>query len=102
MIITSKKILAVLVWIVYFVIGFIYPTAFSISFTLMTNSSKGWNVNDPDGELFVPLGIAAFLICVFVAIWQIYRLIKMHRKGGFIKKTAFVQGVIVNIITTIL
>lgn len=44
---------------------------------IATNSSKGWNISDPDGKLFISVGII-FLILAF--LWLTFTVIRMITK----------------------
>lgn len=44
---------------------------------IATNSSKGWNVSDPDGKLFIPVGIIVLILAV---LWLVFTVIRMITK----------------------
>ena len=57
---------------------------------IATNSSKGWNVSDPDGELFIPVGIIALILAV---LWLAFTVIRMiSRKFKFFEPVFFGIG----------
>lgn len=44
---------------------------------IATNSSKGWNISDPDGKLFIPVGIFVLILAV---LWLAFTVIRMITK----------------------
>ena len=80
---------------------FLIPVSY-LGFILATNSTKGWNVKNDDGLLFIPVGIfflimslvnsIAHCICLFYAIKN-----KNHSKYLFV--SLHLLGVIVYLIT---
>lgn len=44
---------------------------------LATNSSKGWNISDPDGKLFISVGIFVLILAV---LWLAFTVIRMITK----------------------
>lgn len=44
---------------------------------LATNSSKGWNISDTDGKLFISVGIFVLILAV---LWLAFTVIRMITK----------------------
>lgn len=64
----------------HLVLGFLFIPGLYLGFILATNSSKGWNVNDVDGVMFIPVGIILILATLSVLIFQIKRIFTMKCK----------------------
>lgn len=66
---TKQKIKIVSFNILYLIIGYWSVSASILGFLLAANATKGWNVQNEDGEQFIPLGILLLLVLfVFLAV----------------------------------
>lgn len=60
-----------------FLIGVFFIPLSLFGLMIATNSSKGWNVSDPDGKLFIPVGI---FVLIFAVLWLAFTVIRMITK----------------------
>lgn len=59
---------------------------------IATNSSKGWNISDPDGKLFIPVGI---FVLIFAVLWLAFTVIRMiTKKFKFFEPIFFAIGLL--------
>lgn len=81
-----KKISAILKYIFNLIVGLLSIPMTFLGYILMTNSSKGSNVQNDDGLLFIPLGILILLVSLAVLIFNIIYpvLQKKERQNGII------------------
>lgn len=92
-----NNIKAMLYAIINVVLGFITPFLSVLGFRLATNSLKGWDVYDPDGAMFIPVGIIMLLIVVAIIIKQISMIIrdkKSQKKDKYINNIAYIIGIV--------
>lgn len=82
---TMSKIKALIFCIVSFLLGYLSFQTIPIAWLLATNTMKG-KVNNPEGELFIPLGIFLFLLILIVTIgfyFILYKNIKSEKKWKY-------------------
>ena len=79
-----KKVFEILKGIINLIVGFLSIPAAFLGFILMTNSSKGWNVQNDDGLLFIPLGILILLVSLSVLTFEIINPILRKKKGKMV------------------
>lgn len=92
-----NNIKAMLYAIINVVLGFITPYLSFVGFLFTTNSSKGWGINNPDGVMFIPVGIIMLLVVVAIIIKQISMIIrdkKSQKKVKYINNIAYIIGII--------
>lgn len=70
-----KTIVKVFKCISSFVLGYLLVPNLLLGFILATNSSKGWNVANEDGKLFIPLGIIILAVSLFAIGAYIFCLV---------------------------
>lgn len=59
---------------------------------IATNSSKGRNVSDPDGKLFIPVGV---FILALAFLWLVFTLIRLTaKKFKFFEPVFFAIGLL--------
>ena len=58
---------------------FLIPAAY-LGFLLATNSSKGWNVQNKDGLLFVPIGVLLLIAAVLTVGLQVANTFFLKKK----------------------
>ena len=65
---------------------------------LATNSSKGWNVKNDDGLIFVPIGIILLIISLLIIIAHtgcLFSAIKNKNRTKFLFAGLYLLGIIV-------
>ncbi len=99
---TSKNILISLIGLIA---GYLLIPLAGLGFILSTNSSKGWDVTDDDGIMFIPFGII-LLVCAIAIL--VFYLLGFRRKQDmefnvYVKKrisnVCFLFGIIAYLIT---
>ena len=99
-----KTIKIVLSYILNLSAGYWFEQLCIIGFLLTTNSTKGWNVANEDGIMFIPVGIIILLVTIAVFIAQIVKIYNYERGKGqnklfrYIKPAAFMTGLVVYLI----
>ena len=71
-----KKALFVVKNILTAAVGFFTVPLFILGFLLATNSAKGFGTYDPDGMLFIPLGIVVLAALIAFLVLRIVKLAK--------------------------
>lgn len=79
-----KKISAILKYIFNLIVGLLSIPMTFLGYILMTNSSKGSNVQNDDGLLFIPLGILILLVSLAVLIFNIIYPVLQKKKGKMV------------------
>lgn len=79
-----KKISVILKYIFNLIVGFLSIPMTFLGYILMTNSSKGSNVQNDDGLLFIPLGILILLVSLSVLTFEIINPILQKKKGKMV------------------
>ncbi len=80
----------------YFLIPVLY-----LGFMLATNSTKGWNVKNEDGLLFVPIGIILLIISLLIVINYIiclFSAVKNKNRLGYLFFSSYFLGIIVYLV----
>ncbi len=71
-------------------IGFLFQVVCRLGFLLATNSSKGWDVANPDADMFIPFGI---ILLILAFAWLVLMGIRIIRKKAtFVEPAYFAFG----------
>mgnify|MGYP000011809652 FL=1 len=63
-----------------FVSGYFLLPMIMLGFILATNSSKGWQINNEDGLVLIPLGIVFLIIAFAIAFTCVFCSVSAIRK----------------------
>lgn len=86
------------------VLGYLTIPGLLIGFLLATNSSKGWGVENKDGQIFIPLGILLLIVFVLLVIIKLFKSVKRikNRSDNFyfryIQNNLFFVGMMIYLI----
>lgn len=93
-----KKLIRIVIYCINLFIGYLTVPLTMGGFIIATNSSKGWNVQDEDGKIFIPLGILILLLLLLIFALNIIKIFyykKRKEKKNFlnnvIKSSAYLR-----------
>ena len=99
-----KKIKIVLSYVLNFFAGYWFEQLCIVGFLFTTNSTKGWNVANEDGIMFIPIGIIILLVTIFALIVQIVKICNYERGKSqnqlfqYVKPAAYTIGLVFSFI----
>lgn len=95
-----RKAQTVLIHLVNALIGYLTIPFSILGFVLTTNSSKGWDVQNDDGVIFIPLGIVVLLIVVVLFTANVLKIVYYQKSKAmnvflhqYIKNISYFIGV---------
>lgn len=83
------------------VLGYLLIPGLYLGFILSTNSTKGWNVKNGDGALFIPIGIIILITSFLVIISHIiclFSAIKNKNRTKYIFFSFYLFGIVLYLI----
>lgn len=97
------KIRTIFIYLINFIVGYLSVPFYILGFLLAMNSSKGWNVQNDDGKIFIPLGVMILLVFTVIAIANILKIINHYTErkvldrflNEYLKSTAYFIGIII-------
>lgn len=93
-----NKIISLAICAFSLVSGYLLIPSLYFGFVVATNSTKGWNVKNDDGLLFIPLGVILLIVSLLVVIGHIICLIKSKKREKYLFFGLHLFGIIVYLI----
>ncbi len=97
-----KRFFVITAYCINLLVGYLTVPLTMGGFIIATNSSKGWNVQDEDGKIFIPLGILILLLLLLILALNIIKILcykKIKEKKNFlnnaIKSSAYFAGILI-------
>ena len=81
--------------------GYLLIPGVYLGFILATNSAKGWNIQNDDGLLFIPIGVLLLILLLLIIIAYItclFSAIKKKKRVGYIFFGLHLLGIIIYLI----
>ena len=100
-----QKVINFVKYTLSLIFGFFLTPGLYLGFILATNSAKGWNVQNEDGALFIPIGILFVVVSLLIIIACVVGLldaIKNKNSARYLPVSMTFLGVLGYIIVWIL
>ena len=100
--VAMNKVIKLVKCVFSLISGYLLIPGLCFGFIVATNSTKGWNVENNDGLLFVPIGIMFLIISLLVVIVHIIYLfsaIKNKNHARYLFVSLNLLGIIFYLVT---